>query len=101
MKLCLFGRIKTAPEIEREVHEHIESMARSGHNPPPPEWTVTGGLPVTEEGEEVVAPGPGDEAPAAAPAPPAPGPARRRPAAANKPAAQKPRARKATSQKVS
>lgn len=58
MRLSLFGRSKTSEEIEREVTEQIESLARSGHNPPPPEWTVAGGLSPTGTPPVEIAPAP-------------------------------------------
>jgi hypothetical protein len=104
MRIPLFGRMKTSQEIEREVTDQIEAIARSGHNPPPPEWTVLGGLPVTEAAPLAPPPAPtgpenavGDQVPGDDP----PAPARRVPAkatarasAAKKPAARKPAARK-------
>lgn len=46
MKLSLFGKKPSRDEIEREVTEQIEALVRAGEKPPPPSWTLAGGLPV-------------------------------------------------------
>ncbi len=51
MLRSLFGKIPTRDEIERDVNQQIESLARSGHNPPPAGWTVAGGMPASERPE--------------------------------------------------
>jgi len=65
-------------EVERDVTEQIESLARSGDHPAPPEWTLAGGLPLPEprmaldfedEGEPVGRARPVTAAPAPAPTP--------------------------------
>lgn len=65
MKRSLFGKKPSREEIEREVTEQIEALVRGGDKPPPPSWTLAGGLPV--DGPET-----GDGP--SPPAPPAPSP---------------------------
>ncbi len=40
----LFGKTMSREEIERDVTEQIESLARSGDHPAPAEWTIAHGL---------------------------------------------------------
>jgi len=46
MKLSLFGKKLSREELEREATEEIEALVRAGDKPPPPSWTLAGGLPV-------------------------------------------------------
>jgi hypothetical protein len=55
MKLSLFRKRQSPQDIEREVHEEIEKLVRSGQNPPPPSWTLSGGLPLDESSAEAPA----------------------------------------------
>ena len=48
MLRALFGKTWSREEIERDVTEQIEALARSGSHPAPPEWTLAGGMPETE-----------------------------------------------------
>jgi hypothetical protein len=40
----LFPKKVSVQDIEREVTEQLETMVRSGKNPPPASWTLLGGL---------------------------------------------------------
>ena len=48
MLRALFGKTWSREEIERDVTEQIEALARSGSHPAPPEWTLAGGMPEAE-----------------------------------------------------
>ena len=58
MRKPRFGKKFSVQEIEREVTEQIESMVRSGKNPPPASWTLLGGLPVEEGTANATPPAP-------------------------------------------
>ncbi len=46
MKLSLSGKKLSREELEREATEEIEALVRAGDRPPPPSWTLAGGLPL-------------------------------------------------------
>lgn len=52
----LFGKKPSPEEIEREVTEQLESLVRSGNNPPPPGWTLIGGLGGEQDADDSGAP---------------------------------------------
>lgn len=56
MRRGLFGKRFSVQEIEAEVTEQIETMVRSGKNPPPATWTLLGGLPVEDAAESSAPP---------------------------------------------
>ena len=56
MRRGLFGKKFSVQEIEAEVTEQIETMVRSGKNPPPASWTLLGGLPVEDAAESSAPP---------------------------------------------
>jgi len=55
-------------EIERDVTQQIESLARAGQRPPPAEWTLTDGLPEAEPRPAMVIEELNDDTPKARPA---------------------------------
>ncbi|HEX2272793.1 MAG TPA: hypothetical protein VHG90_02855, partial [Acidimicrobiales bacterium] len=54
----LFPKKVSVQDIEREVTEELETMVRSGKNPPPESWTLLGGLYGKEPGADEPAPAP-------------------------------------------
>ena len=48
----LFRRKFSVQDIEREVTEQLETLVRTGKNPPPASWTLLGGLYGNERGAD-------------------------------------------------
>ncbi|MDQ6799105.1 MAG: hypothetical protein M3011_14005, partial [Actinomycetota bacterium] len=48
MLRSLFGKTPSREEIERDATQQIESLARSGRNPPPAGWTLATSMSVAE-----------------------------------------------------
>ena len=91
---ALFGKTMSREEVERDVTDTIESLARSSDRPPPPGWTLANGLPddratapaprpgtVPDDDEGDPVGGPAAAAAAARPAPSPPSPPAAEPAA--------------------